>query len=243
MNALTTNFVRRLREGDDSAWFELWTVFGPVLQAQLSKWGRGRVGAETVRDLSQETLAALSKSIDRYDPARGARFSTWLLSIARHTLGDEMDRRGALKRGSGQRGVTLDESFMGASASLEADETYERSVFRAKVEAAVRKVESESDFMSFQVYRMRVFDGMSGKDVSGQLGISEPTVSRHLAKVRQSLRRRLAETVATFSFTDEEAREAEEAGLYQDDELFDTALSEIYHQQLQSRTNGITDQF
>ena len=154
-----------------------------------------------------------------------------------------MDRRGALKRGGGQRGVSLDESFMGASASLEADETYERSVFRAKVEAAVRKVESESEFMSFQVYRMRVFDGMSGKDVSGQLGISEPTVSRHLAKVRQSLRRRLAETVATFSFTDEEAREAEEAGLYQDDELFDAALSEIYHQQLQSPTNRTTDRF
>ena len=243
MNALTTNFVRRLRDGDDSAWFELWEVFGPVLQAQLAKWGRGRVGAETVRDLSQETLAALSKSIDRYGPARGARFSTWLLSIARHTLGDEMDRRGALKRGGGNRGITLDETFMGESAALEADETYERQVFRAKVEAAVRKVEADSDFVSFQVYRMRVFEGMTGKDVSSQLGISEPTVSRHLTKVRQSLRRRLAETVATFSFTDEEAREAEEAGLYQDDELFDSSLSDIYHQQLQSPTNRTTDRF
>lgn len=243
MNALTTNFVRRLREGDDAAWFELWEVFGPVLQAQLAKWGRGRVGAETVRDLSQETLAALSKSIDRYDPKRGARFSTWLLSIARHTLGDEMDRRGALKRGGGHRGVTLDETFMGASASLEADANYERQIFRAKVQAAVRKVESDSDFVSFQVYRMRVFDGMTGKDVASQLGISEPTVSRHLAKVRQSLRRRLAETVATFSFTDEEAREAEDAGLYQDDELFDSALSEIYHQQLQAPSSRTTDRF
>lgn len=243
MNALTTNFVRRLRDGDDAAWFELWEVFGPVLQAQLAKWGRGRVGAETVRDLSQETLAALSKSIDRYDPARGARFSTWLLSIARHTLGDEMDRRGALKRGGGHRGVTLDESFMGESAALEADETYERQVFRAKVEAAVRKVEGDSDFISFQVYRMRVFEGMTGKEVSSQLGISEPTVSRHLTKVRQSLRRRLAETVATFSFTDEEAREAEEAGLYQDDELFDSALCDIHHQQLQTPTNRTTDRF
>ena len=35
-----------------------------------------------------------SESIDRYDPARGARFSTWLLAIAKHVLGDEMDKRG-----------------------------------------------------------------------------------------------------------------------------------------------------
>ena len=233
MNALTTRFVQRLRDGDDAAWFELWQVFGPVLQAQLAKWGRGRVGVETVRDLSQETLAALSKSIDRYDPAKGARFSTWLLSIARHTLGDEIDRRTALKRGGGNRSVSLEEQYMGQAAGVEADENYERTMFRAKVLAAVRKVEGEIEFMSFQVYRMRVFDGMSGKDVASQLSISEPTVSRHLAKVRQALRRRLAETVAQYSFTDEEAREAENAGLYQDDELFDNALADIHHQHVQ----------
>ena len=73
--------------------------FGPVLRIHLSRWGHGAIGVETVRDLTQETLAALSKSIDRYDPNRGARFSTWLLSIAKHVLGDEIDRRMAQKRG------------------------------------------------------------------------------------------------------------------------------------------------
>ena len=93
LNSLTTGFVNRLRARDAAAWFELWEVFGPVIEAQLTKWGKGRIGKETVRDLSQETLAALSDSIDRYDPAKGARFSTWLLAIAMHTLGDEIVRR------------------------------------------------------------------------------------------------------------------------------------------------------
>ena len=39
--------------------------------------------AETVRDLTQETLAALSGAIDRYDPARGAR----LKAVARLVSG------------------------------------------------------------------------------------------------------------------------------------------------------------
>jgi len=239
MNALTTNFVKRLRDGDDAAWYELWQIFGPVLHHQLTKWGRGQIGQETVRDLSQETLAALSKSIDRYDPSRGARFSTWLLSIGRHVLGDEMDRRNALKRGGGTRAASLDESFMGRAAAAEADAEYERSVFRAKVYAAIRRVEQESDFLAFQVYRMRVFDGISGKGVAEQLGISEPTVSRHLQKIRIALRTHLSEVMATYSFTEEEAREAEEAGLSrEDDTLFDDALADIHHQQMQLKIDG-----
>jgi len=231
MNTLTTTFVRRLRNRDEAAWFELWETFGPVLRAQLAKWGKGRIGVETVRDLTQETLAALSDSIDRYDPKRGARFSTWLLSIAKHSLGDEIDRRKALKRGAGKKAMELDERFMGQAAVVEADDVYQQNIFRAKVYAAIRKAESEADFMQFQVYRMRVFDGLAGKGVAEQLGISEPTVSRHLQRVRDLLRKRLTETVTLYSFTDDEQAEAENAGLGGDDEMFDEALGEIYHQQ------------
>ena len=231
MNTLTTSFIRRLRDRDEAAWFELWEVFGPVLRAQLAKWGRGRIGAETVRDLTQETLAALSHSIDRYDSSRGARFSTWLLSIAKHALGDEIDRRMALKRGGGKRTSELDERYMAQAAVIEADEVYQQNVFRAKVYAAIRHVERDAEFIQFSVYRLRVFDGVSGKEVAEQLGVSEPTVSRYLQKVRDLLRRRLAEVIATYSFTHEEEREAERAGLGSDDGLFDDALADIYHEQ------------
>lgn len=231
MNTLTTTFVRRLRDRDEAAWFELWETFGPVLRAQLTKWGKGRIGIETVRDLTQETLAALSDSIDRYDPRRGARFSTWLLSIAKHALGDEIDRRKALKRGAGRKPAELDERFMSQAANIEADDRYHQRMFRAKVYAAIRKAEAEADFMQFQVYRMRVFDGTPGKSVADQLGISEPTVSRHLQRVRELMRRRLAEIVALYSFTDDEVAELKRAGLGEDDSMFDEALAEIYHQQ------------
>ncbi|MCA9299505.1 MAG: sigma-70 family RNA polymerase sigma factor [Phycisphaerales bacterium] len=231
MNTLTTSFVRRLRERDESAWFELWNIFGPVLRAQLTKWGRGHVGVETVRDLTQETLAALSHSIDRYDPSRGARFSTWLLAIAKHALGDEIDRRMALKRGGGRRPTEFDERYMAQSHTIQADAAYEKNVFCAKVYAAIRKVEQDSDFVRFQVYQMRVLDGLTGKVVAEQLGISEPTVSRYLQKVRDLMRQRLAETMATYSFTAEEEAEARQAGLGSDDAMFDDAIANIYHAQ------------
>lgn len=247
LNNLTTTFIGRLRRRDESAWFELWETFGPVLRAQLTKWGKGRIGSETVRDLSQETLAALSDSIEHYDPARGARFSTWLLAIAKHVLGDEMDRRNALKRGGGKTGVSIDESWMGVPARGRAgnpaatpDGEYEAAVFGAKVEAAIRLVAKECPFLEFSIYRMRVFDGKSGKEVAADLGMSEPTVSRKLAKVRDALRLKLAEVVATYSFTPDELGEAERKGLSPnptkaDDALFDDAIADIYHRQLELR--------
>jgi RNA polymerase sigma factor (sigma-70 family) len=231
MNPLTTGFIRRLRDRDESAWFELWEVFGPVIRHQLHRWGRGSVGVETVRDLTQETLAALSGAIDRYDPARGARFSTWLLSIAKHVLGDELDRRNAQKRNSGRRPIALDESFMGEWGGAKPDELYEQNVFQAKVYAAIRAAETDCDFLQFQVFRMRVLDGIQGKDVAEQLGVSAPTVTRHLQRVRSMLRDQLATIVATYSFTADERSELDQAGLVGDDGLFDEAIADIWHRQ------------
>ncbi|MEO0483454.1 MAG: sigma-70 family RNA polymerase sigma factor [Planctomycetota bacterium] len=257
LNSPSTQFVTRLRANDQAAWFELWETFGPVLRAQLTKWGRGRIGAETVRDLSQETLAALSDSIDRFDPTRGARFSTWLLAIAKHVLGDEIDRRMALKRGAGKAAASLDETWMKAAPGESVDAAYEAAVFRAKVEAAVRQIERKSEFLDFEIFRMRVLEGRPGKEVASAVGVSEPTVSRRLAKVRVSMRSAISQTISQYSFTQEELAEAERNGLTADpnaspedrasasgsapavdrdsDQMFDEALAEIYHRQQELR--------
>ncbi len=246
LSNLTTNFVGRLRSRDPAAWFELWETFGPILRAQLAKWGGGRVGPETVQDLSQETLAALSTSIDRHDPNKGARFSTWLLAIAKHTLSGEMDRRMALKRGAGKKPVELDETWMGKDGGSSPGRAYEDAVFRAKVEAALRQVERDTDFMDFTVYRMRVLDGVPGKDVAIQLGISEPTVSRRLSKIREQLRAAVSDTIEKYSFTREELEEASRKGLDPNpkkasDALFDEALADIYHAQTECKREEPVD--
>jgi RNA polymerase sigma-70 factor (ECF subfamily) len=229
MNALTTTFVRRLRQRDEAAWFELWQDFGPTIRYQLQKWGRGRVGLETVQDLTQDTLAELSKCIDRYDSNRGARFSTWLLSIAKHVLGDEMDRRNAQKRGSGVKPLSLDERIDSSSGSMRVDEIFEQRMFGAKICAAIRRTESEMDFLHFQVWRMRTLDNLTGKEISSQLGISEPTVSRHVAKIRAHLRETIMNVVMQYSFTSEEEKEPSSYGVEGNDADFDAAICETYH--------------
>ena len=58
---LSTGFVGRLRARDPEAWFELWETFGPILRAQLRKWGRGRIGIETVQDLAEQAARRLAE--------------------------------------------------------------------------------------------------------------------------------------------------------------------------------------
>lgn len=228
LHPITTTFIDRLRNREEAAWFELWEIFGPVIRAHFAKWGRGAIGAETARDLTQETLAQLSGSIERFDPTRGVRFSTWLLSIARHVFGDEVDRRMAAKRGSGRRAGDIELASPSDPDVLMPDEEYERQVFRAKVLAAIRAVESQSDFLSFQIFQQRVLEAVSGREVAERVGVSEPTVSRHTAKMRDALRAELVRTISAYSFTEEESREAERAGLAAADVAFDAAIGEIY---------------
>jgi RNA polymerase sigma factor (sigma-70 family) len=231
MHQVDTAFLRRLRSRDEQAWFELWEAFGPVVRGTLARWGNGRLGEETLRDLTQDTLVALSDSIDRFDPQRGVRFSTWLLAIAKHVLGDEMDRRYAQKRGGGKRGASLDDEWMGEARVPQPDDEYERRVMAAKVHAAIRSTQKRSEFVHFEAYRMRVLESKQGREIGELLGVSEPTVTRHCQRVREALRTELAVAIEQWSYTDDERSEPGRAGLADDDAAFDDALGEIWRAQ------------
>jgi len=156
----------------------------------------------------------------------------------------------AQKRGGNKKPAELDESWMAASTGRSVDAQYEAAIFRSKVEAAIRLVGKDSEFTDFSIYSMRVLENKPGKEVASALGISEPTVSRRLAKVRDMLRLRLSEVIATYSFTKEERDEAARNGLgltpkqepdAADDALFDEAIAEIYHGQVELRRQDQAD--
>jgi hypothetical protein len=133
---------------------------------------------------------------------------------------------------------------MAAAPGATVDAQYEQQVFAAKVVAAVVAAGKEADFTDFSIYTMRVLEGKPGKDVASALGISEPTVSRRAARVREILRLKLADVIRTYSFTQEELEEAARNGIdltpkqdaaAADDQLFDEAVAEIHHRQAELR--------
>jgi RNA polymerase sigma factor (sigma-70 family) len=234
METIDTGFLRRLKNREEDAWFELWEVFGPALERMVDRFARRCFTPETVRDVSQETLLRLSREIHRYDPARGAKFSTWLFAIAGHVVAGEFAHRTAKKRGEGLRPGVLDPAAA-ATGDPEPGEEYERAVFRAKVWRALRLAEGRLEFLPFEVYKARILRGMEGKAIAVAMGISEPTVSRYLRKAREVVRDTIAQVVAEYSFTPEEREEVARQRLDRDDDLFDAALAEVWAAEEESR--------
>ena len=233
---IDTQFLRRLKNREDAAWFELWEVFGPALERMVERFGRRRFTPETVRDISQETLMRVAKEVHRFDPDRGARFSTWLFQIAKHVVAKEFEYRMAKKRGSGVKPDSIDASPYEPGDDAPAPPAeYEMAVFRAKVYRAMRLAEERSGFLEFECYKARILRGMLGKDIAVAMGISEPTVSRYLAAVRETLRATISDVVRDYSFTGEEIDEVRGARLDRPGDDFDRALAEIYAREEASR--------
>lgn len=226
---INTDLLSRLKKADSSAWYEMWEVFGPSIERLIGSIASRYFGQETIKDVSQETLARVYQEIGKFDPKRGVKFSTWLYAIAKHVVYSELTTRNAQKRGGGQKPMSLDDTLHEVAQSPPPDQEFEMSVFRAKVYRALKEVERQSEFQEFECYRLRLTRNMQGKDISNALGISEASVSRYLKRVRDDLRQAIGMAVAGYSWTDEESGQLGKSGLTSaDDDAFDAALSDVY---------------
>ncbi|MEQ8767752.1 MAG: sigma-70 family RNA polymerase sigma factor [Planctomycetota bacterium] len=231
MFTINTQFVARLKEHDGDAWFELWEVFGPTIERMVYSLSSRYFSQETVKDISQETLMQLFEEIGRFDTQRGVKFSTWLYAIAKHIVASELTYRNALKRNKGVKPLSLSETFDEGTPVQSPQDEFEREVFRAKVYRAFKLVEKKSDFLEFEVYKMKISRKIRSLDIAAIMGISEASVSRYLKKIRERLRRTLAEVVREYSWTEEEFGEIGKNRLDSADEAqFDAAIGDIYLQ-------------
>ena len=99
LNNLTTGFISRLRARDQAAWYELWETFGPVLRAQLAKWGRGRIGSETVRDLYSSQVPVADQSEEALSSASRKALAEVMVKVSGHRdVLDNPDVRAALRQ-------------------------------------------------------------------------------------------------------------------------------------------------
>ncbi len=231
MFTINTHFIDRLKDHDGDAWFELWEVFGPTIERMVFSLSSRYFSQETVKDISQETLMQLFEEIGRFDTQRGVKFSTWLYAIAKHIVASELTYRNALKRNKGVKPLALNEALEQGSRRGTPQQEFELEVFRAKVYRSFKLVEKNSNFLEFEVYKLKISKKIRSLDIAAIMGISEASVSRYLKKIRERLQKTLAEVVREYSWTESEVGEI---GAHQldssDDSSFDTAIGDIYVQ-------------
>ncbi|MEM9457214.1 MAG: sigma-70 family RNA polymerase sigma factor [Myxococcota bacterium] len=129
-----------------------------------------------VEDLAQETFVRAYRALPNFDPAKGARLSTWLLTIATRLAINALQRKQAVPL----RGP---EPFDGA------DQRAERRALGQALESAAAKL--PANFRA--VWVLHAYQELTHDEIATALGIEVGTVKSRLSRSRRILREALAE--------------------------------------------------
>ena len=158
----------------------------PLVYAELRAIAHRHLGAQERGGTLSTTALVHEAYLKLVDQSRAnwrdrAHFLALASVAMRHVLVDRAKARAALKRGGGQRPLTLDEQDLAVDehpeALLQLDEALERL---ASVEPRLARV-----------VECRFFGGLTETEIAEALGVTVRTVERDWAKARMLLRRAL----------------------------------------------------
>jgi RNA polymerase sigma-70 factor (ECF subfamily) len=179
------SLARRLREGDEAAFGELWDRFGPRLVAYAAT----RLGGdrELADDVTAQSLAAAVKSFGRFSPERGS-LSTWIYGVARRVIQGELRKQRRRRSVPASAEVSLEANAdLVVGVDLESD-------LSSRVEAQ-RKVQILASALSsaeMEVLALHFVDEFSVKEIAQIVGRSWRAVDSLLYRAKEKARERLA---------------------------------------------------
>jgi RNA polymerase sigma factor (sigma-70 family) len=182
------SLLLRLRDVQDhQAWVEFVALYEPVAYRLLRR--RGLQDADA-RDLMQELFMAVSRSIDRWDPAkeRGS-FRGWLRRVARNLVIKWLKKseRPGLATGDSDVQAMLD--MLPADSGPETVE-FDQELRRALFQQAAQQVRAEVRPATWQAFWETAVVGASAADAARKLGME--VVAIRVAKCRVLARLRAA---------------------------------------------------
>jgi RNA polymerase sigma-70 factor (ECF subfamily) len=208
----------REKPGAQQALERLCRTYWRPIYAYLRRAGEMPADAE---DLTQGFLASLlaRDSFAAVGPERG-RFRSFLLASLRHFISDQRDRANALKRGGGQRLISLEaqtaEAFYARQATT--GETPERSFERDWAQSVLARAQVQLQSECKTAGKGALYDelgpdgerGRSQAEIAAAHGMSENAVRLAAFRLRQRyqelVRAEIRDTVSSEAELEEEIR-------------------------------------
>jgi RNA polymerase sigma-70 factor (ECF subfamily) len=181
MSESDEELVRRSRRGDREAFGELVERYENRIHATVFRILGNR---EDAREFAQDTFL---RAFGRLSTFRdGARFSTWLYTIALNVTRSELRRR---KVRRDRRPLSLEQTEIDPPDGAEAPE--EGAGRRELAALALRELD-RLDAEAREVVVLRDLEDLSYEEIAGVLGCPPGTVKSRLFRAREELRTRLA---------------------------------------------------
>jgi RNA polymerase sigma-70 factor, ECF subfamily len=145
----------------------------------------------TAEEITQDVFIKVWEKASTYRPDM-AKFSSWLISIARHCAIDELRRRGVRAE---KNSVELpeEEGETGESGLLPTLDGPEELVETAMQQENIQKVISTLPEDQGQVLRLAFFKGLSQSEIASQLGEPLGTVKSRIRLAMQKMREMMIE--------------------------------------------------
>ena len=185
MSGDTEELTLGARGGDDQAYEAL---FARVAD-RLLLYVRLRLGPQLAAslepmDVVQDTYLAALRAFDGFEPREKGAFSRWLFRIADNRLRDAAARLGAKKRQALQQAVRGSSVLarLHADEASPATESERREQLRGLNQALSRLAEDERQAVLLRHFHQETYVG-----ISEQLGVSEPTARRLVARAHARL--------------------------------------------------------
>jgi RNA polymerase sigma-70 factor (ECF subfamily) len=181
--------LRLCNSEDHEAWIEFVTLYEPVIYRFLRR--RGLQDADA-RDVMQELLLTVSRSIGRWDPTKDrGSFRGWLRRIARNLVINWLKQRGRHMGATG--GSDLQAMLEMVPAANEPDTVeFDRELRRALFHRASERVRGEVQAATWQAFWETAIVGTPSADAAKKLGMTVGAVRvakcRVLARLQAAVR-------------------------------------------------------
>ena len=184
------SLLLRLRDAEDhEAWVEFVTLYEPVIYRLLRRHGLQDADA---RDVMQEMLLAVSRSIDRWDPAKDrGSFRGWLRRVARNLVVNWLKQPGRRMPAAGGSDMLLMLDMLPDAGQMDTVE-FDRELRRALFRRAAQRVRGEVRPATWQAFWETAVGGTSPADAAAKLGMTVGAV--RIARCRVVARLRAAVT-------------------------------------------------
>lgn len=175
--------LQRLREGDHEAFGELFSTYSPVITGHLLRLLKV---PELVEGLVQDTFLSLWEHRERIDPDKPIK--AYIFRIAINNARDLFRRAAHDKRIRAMFYQTICEGY----------EHIETELIRKENRDLLSSLLDRLPERQRNVYMLCKVDGLSYREVSGRLGISENTVNAHIKRANALLKQHLVNHTDAF---------------------------------------------
>ena len=191
MTDLSLELIERAQSGEEDACRDLISALHRPVLATIYRFLGSRYRPE-YEDIAQDIFLKLFRSIERFDPDRGVKFTTWTFTFVRNHCFDILKKR-RVKTTSitgpedDKPREILDPAARQPDAGLETSELGER------IESALAGL-SEDQRMAFI---LREYEGLEYNVIASVMEVSEGTIKSRLHRAKEAMRQRLAPYLRT----------------------------------------------